>query len=739
VNFGLFVVLFVQSTVVLATAWLLTRVFRDNSLARRTISRSAVAGIFAVLVLTPVGFIRPAPLVPVPSSAREVLPLNLSQPPAPIETSREKNLSQEPSMTANAASASAVTPDPYTWELVVVILWLAGTGIQAARLLAGAMRLRRIHRRSNPVSNTSLSEFPPVRQSSDVSFPFVMGLRRPTVYLPADLSPEVREFVRHHELAHIQNRDLYWSLAARILTVALWPQPLIWWLQRSLAAATEEECDAAVIAAGLPREKYATALLDLRQRLRSTPLTVSAMAGLSLGTINPGAKKRPSVLYRRIEAIMKTKPRPLNLSPKSRLLTILGTIGICVATVLVFNRAATAQTPPDPMAGYITQPYPFNVVVTDSQGKPVTGARAWITVTGDVPEPFELPITVTGSRLAFAVKPVPRESAGILVVDAPGHPLYFKRVWPVKEKIGKISLFPPKQTTVRVLLPDGQPAAGLKIGPTMLVDRSKPDSKTEISAFTQLTPSRTKELSVTISANGLATFDKIPPRTDARLDVSDDRYATLGYDDRFDSTKSGLQTITLRQSAEISGRVTSAGKPVAGVTIGVQDNTANYSVSSNTQDIWGSTVSDADGNYTIKRLGSGLVNVMFDERSAQSRELTAEAHENIQTKPGSVVSNVNFELISGGIVEGRVTDSAGKPVPNIGIGIYGPAHPRSSAWVQRTVTDAKGRYQLRVPSGKNYVYCMDGQYSQRGFDVMVQNYKKTTQDIVLSPNPNPDR
>jgi hypothetical protein len=626
--------------------------------------------------------------------------------------------------------------EPIDWAQVFVWIWLAGTTVQMVRLGIGFFLLRRIRRHSSLLSETP---FPPVRQSDRVKYPFVTGLWRPTVYVPVGLDPAVREFVLEHELAHVRNRDLHWSLAARILKVLLWPQPLIWWLSRALALATEEQCDAAVVASGLPRERYAAALLDLRTFLSPQTRAGAVAAGLSLGTINPGSAKRPSILYRRIEAIMKCKTTPMNLSPRSRAVVVVGTVAVCAATVFAFNRSAPVQTPPDPMEGLITQPYPLKLDITDSQGKPVNGARAWVTVAGEVLEPFELPVSVTGSRMAFAVGPVPKVSIGMLAVDAPGLPLYFQRMWPAEEKIRKISLSPPTQTKVRVVLPDGQPATGLRIGPTMLVDHSKEYSRTEAPAVTLLAPSRTEELSVTISADGLATFDKIPPTTDTVLDVSDDRYARLGFQDRFDGTKSGPQTITLRHSAEISGRVTRAGKPVAGITIRVQDNNENYSISTGSQDISGSAVSDSDGNYTIKRLGNGLINVMFDERFAKNLQLTAVAHERIQTKPGKVVSNIDFELVPGGVVEGKVTDAAGKPIPNTSVCIYGPAHPRSSAWVQSVQTDGKGRYELRVPAGKNFVYGTDYQYILRLFEVVVKDGKQTTKNIVLAPSRNPGR
>lgn len=669
-----FVLLFVQSTVLLGLAWLASLAFRDNSLARRTIARAAIVGVFGLLLIVPFGSVAQRPLVTVPSSAE----WGSSGMVLPATTRANKSQSASPSDAPALATEPASSAEPIDWAQVFVWVWLAGTAVQMVRLGIGFFLLRRIRRHSTLVSDTP---FPPVRQSDRVTYPFVTGLWRPTVYVPVGLDPAVREFVREHELAHVRNRDLHWSLAARILNVLLWLQPLIWWLSRALAVATEEQCDAAVVASGLPRERYAAALLDLRTFLSLQTRAGSVAAGLSLGTINPGSAKRPSILYRRIEAIMKSKATPMNLSSRSRVVVVVGTLAVCAATVFAFNRSAPGQTPPDPMEGFITQPYPLKLDITDSQGRPVNGARAWVTVAGELLKPFELPVSVTGSRMAFAVGPVPKVSFGMLAIDAPGLPLYFQRMWPAEEKIRKISLSTPTQTKVRVVLPDGQPAAGLRIGPTMLVDHSKEYSRTEAPAVTLLAPSRTNELSVTISADGLATFDKIPPTTDTVLDVSDDRYARLGFQDRFDGTKSGPQTITLKHSAEISGRVTRAGKPVAGITIRVQDNNENYSISTGSQDISGSAISDSDGNYTIKRLGTGLVNVIFDERFAKDLQLTAVAHERIQTKPGKAVRNVDFELVTGGTVVGRVTDLSGKPIPNTSVGIYGPAHPRSSAWV----------------------------------------------------------
>jgi hypothetical protein len=83
------------------------------------------------------------------------------------------------------------------------------------------------------------------------------------------------------------------------------------------------------------------------------------------------------------------------------------------------------------------------------------------------------------------------------------------------------------------------------------------------------------------------------------------------------------------------------------------------------------------------------------------------------------VEGQDFELIPGVLIEGSVADNAGKPVADVYVGVYGPAHPRSSAWVQSEKTDAQGRYRLRVPPGMQYVYIADGRYTAEPQDIEV--------------------
>ena len=63
-----------------------------------------------------------------------------------------------------------------------------------------------------------------------------------------------------------------------------------------------------------------------------------------------------------------------------------------------------------------------------------------------------------------------------------------------------------------------------------------------------------------------------------------------------------------------------------------------------------------------------------------------------------------------GVVIDRETD---KPVADIRVACYGPAHPRSGAAVESHKTDTQGRFTFHVPPGEQHVYMMDGMSSSR--------------------------
>lgn len=67
-----------------------------------------------------------------------------------------------------------------------------------------------------------------VFQSEHVISPFVLGMIKPKIYLPFDLSEQNMEAVIAHEQAHIRRRDHWWKPLGFLLLTAHWFNPLIW-------------------------------------------------------------------------------------------------------------------------------------------------------------------------------------------------------------------------------------------------------------------------------------------------------------------------------------------------------------------------------------------------------------------------------------------------------------------------------------------------------------------------------
>ena len=111
--------------------------------------------------------------------------------------------------------------------------------------------------------------------------PFVAGLPRPVIYLPAHCSQWERDTLRMalmHELGHVARHDLWTNLAARCACVIYWFNPLVWWLRSKLISQCEFACDARVIAAGTNPDNYASALCDVAEA-STLPASAMAMAG----------------------------------------------------------------------------------------------------------------------------------------------------------------------------------------------------------------------------------------------------------------------------------------------------------------------------------------------------------------------------------------------------------------------------------------------------------------------------
>src|SRR5215212_6367522 len=109
-------------------------------------------------------------------------------------------------------------------------------------------------------------------------------------------------------------------------------------------------------------------------------------------------------------------------------------------------------------------------------------------------------------------------------------------------------------------------------------------------------------------------------------------------------------------TATISGKVTITGKGVPGISVGLAliESYSSYPTRYR-------AVTDEDGNYRIPNVTPGMYTVMIKAPAfAPANESRQE--KSILVNKGEAIENVDFALLRGGVVTGKVTDADGHPL-----------------------------------------------------------------------------
>lgn len=145
------------------------------------------------------------------------------------------------------SSLPAATPEnsmnPMQGILAVgVLLWLAGTAVMAGYALVSFGRLKR--RLRGALREDAEGR---VYCTDQVEMPFVCGLLRPRIYLPAALSGVEREQILLHERIHIRRGDPLWRALGYLALCIHWFNPLVWAAFFLSGRDMEMSCDEAVV------------------------------------------------------------------------------------------------------------------------------------------------------------------------------------------------------------------------------------------------------------------------------------------------------------------------------------------------------------------------------------------------------------------------------------------------------------------------------------------------------------
>lgn len=148
-------------------------------------------------------------------------------------------------------------------------------------------------------------------------------------------------------------------------------------------------------------------------------------------------------------------------------------------------------------------------------------------------------------------------------------------------------------------------------------------------------------------------------------------------------------TSSKETTASITGTVKFKGEPVQGVSVTLRssDGTANSKLTNYRG------VTDAKGQYRIADVAPGRYLVspaatafVTDDASIGERTLIV--------SKGETIEDIDFSLIRGGVITGKVVDADGRPVIEEDVYVFSPRDPGLGAFRPAAVTDDRGVYRI---------------------------------------------
>jgi protocatechuate 3,4-dioxygenase beta subunit len=151
-------------------------------------------------------------------------------------------------------------------------------------------------------------------------------------------------------------------------------------------------------------------------------------------------------------------------------------------------------------------------------------------------------------------------------------------------------------------------------------------------------------------------------------------------------------------SGQVSGRVTVRGKPAAGVAINVRVKKSN-----SWSDTQSTATTDEDGKYHIDGLSAGtyaIAPIAWTFVSAEPED-SGWIGKQVVVSEDESIENLDFTLVRGGVITGKVTDANGRPVIEelVNLILANQGRPFSSG-VLTFQTDDRGIYRMfGLPAG----------------------------------------
>ena len=196
-------------------------------------------GIVAIRLICPFSFESTLSLIP----SAETIPLNIGMDTTPTINSGISAINNAVNPIISQSNTPMAGASVNLLQITIGIyeyIWIFG---MIALALYTAISYWRLCRKVD----TAVRYKDNIFQSENVSFPFVLGIIKPRIYLPFKMNGQYLEHVVAHEQAHICRKDHWWKPLGFLLLTIHWFNPLMWLAYVLLCRDIELACDEKVI------------------------------------------------------------------------------------------------------------------------------------------------------------------------------------------------------------------------------------------------------------------------------------------------------------------------------------------------------------------------------------------------------------------------------------------------------------------------------------------------------------
>lgn len=177
---------------------------------------------------------------------------------------------------------------------VASVIWLVGVGSLLIYSVVTLFSLKGKLKTAEPVGDN-------VYVTKAVDTPFVIGVIKPGIYLPAQLLEDEKSYILMHERIHIKRGDHIVKIVGFLALCLHWFNPLVWLSFFLLGKDMEMSCDEAVIrkAGGDVKKEYSASLLSL-----ATGKRIVNGVPLAFGEGDTGSRIRNVLKYKKPATIV---------------------------------------------------------------------------------------------------------------------------------------------------------------------------------------------------------------------------------------------------------------------------------------------------------------------------------------------------------------------------------------------------------------------------------------------------